>query len=208
MFSGLLFRLKNRKREKINLKRPAQNLVEFVFIIPLLIAILFGILEFAIFYRNVNAVEDIATEAAVAASRRLVLDTMTSNNIADTSNTGFNKAAKAARDVVMKRRGTLGIPALTLAYNDLGAGFGARPYALYEIVSTQTRLIDGVSTPIITLVVDYRTPSEDGIMVQLIYQYRTLLVGAQLPMLGSTPVTLIPRDIPISSTRIKQYLIY
>ncbi|HBG49378.1 MAG TPA: hypothetical protein DDW90_07745 [Cyanobacteria bacterium UBA9971] len=196
------------KREKINLKRPAQNLIEFVFIIPLLIVILFGILEFAIFYRNVSVVEDIATEAAVAASRKLVLDTMTSNNIADTSNAGFNKAAKAARDVVMMKRGKLGLSNLTLAYNDLGAGFGARPYALYEIVSTQTRLVDGVATPIITLVVDYRAPNEDGMMVQLTYQYQTLLLGIQLPVFGSTPVVLIPRDIPISSTRIKQYLIY
>lgn len=190
------------------MKRPAQNLIEFVFIIPLLIVILFGILEFAIFYRNVSVVEDIATEAAVAASRKLVLDTMTSNNIADTSNAGFNKAAKAARDVVMMKRGKLGLSNLTLAYNDLGAGFGARPYALYEIVSTQTRLVDGVATPIITLVVDYRAPNEDGMMVQLTYQYQTLLLGIQLPVFGSTPVVLIPRDIPISSTRIKQYLIY
>jgi len=190
------------------LKRPAQNLIEFVFIIPLLIVILFGILEFAMFYRNVNVVEDIATEAAVAASRKLVLDTMTSNNIADTSNTGFNKAAKAASDVVMKRKGSLSIPTLTLAYNDLGTGFGARPYALYEIVSTETRLIDGVATPILTLVVDYRSPTEDGIMVQLIYQYQTLLFGFQLPVFGSEPIVLIPRDIPISSTRIKQYVLY
>jgi len=190
------------------LKKPAQNLIEFVFIIPLLIVILFGILEFAIFYRNVSVVEDIATEAAVAASRRFVLDTMTSNNIADTSNTGFNKATKAAIDVVTKRSGSFGIPVGTFVYNDLGVGFGTRPYALYEIVSTQTRAVDGVSTPILTLVVDYRSPGEDGIMVQLTYQYQTLLLGIQLPVFGSTPVVLIPRDIPISSTRIKQYLIY
>jgi len=190
------------------LKKSAQNLIEFVFIIPLLIVILFGIIEFAIFYRNVSVVEDIATEAAVVASRRLVLDSMTSNNIADTSNTGFNKAVKAASDVVMKRSGSLGISALTLAYNDLGSGFGTRPYALYDVSSTETRIVDGVATPLITLIVDYRTPNEDGIMVQLVYQYRTLFVGAQLPTLSGEPLVLIPRDIPISSTRIKQYLLY
>ena len=190
------------------MKKTAQNLVEFVFVIPLLIIILFGILEFAMFYRNVNVVQDIATEAAVTASRRLVLDTMTSNNIADLTNTGFNKAAKAARDVVYNRRRALGIENLTFVYTDLGTTFGSRPYALYQIDSTQTRSINGVVTPILTLMVDYRTPMEDGIMVQVIYQYRTLLVGAELPVLGGPPFVIIPRDVPISSTMVKQYLMY
>lgn len=190
------------------LKKPAQSLIEVVFVIPLLLIIIFGILEFAIFYRNVNVVEDVATEAAVSAARRFVLDSMSSNNIADTSNAGFNSAVTAAMDVVIKRKGALGLSSLTFSYTDLGAVYGSRPYALYQIDSTQTRTINGTATPVVTLMVDYRTPKDDGIMVQLIYQYRTLFAGAELPVLGGPPVVLIPRDIPISSARVREYISY
>ena len=192
------------------MKRTAQNLIEFVFIIPLLILILFGIVEFGIFYRTVSVVEDIAKDAAVTASRRFVLDTMASNDITDITNAGFNKAVKAAMDVVNKRKSALGVTNLTFVYTDLGAdsAMGVEPYALYQIDSVETRTIEGVVTPLVTLVVDYRNPPENGITVQLVYQYRTLLVGAQLPVLGGPPVVIIPRDIPVSSTRIKQAVTY
>lgn len=190
-------------------RKPAQNLIEFVFVIGLLIVILLGILEFALFYRNVNVVEDIANEAAVTAARRFVIDSgankMDSNDI---TNAKFNSAAAAAIDVVRKRRGSLGIPTLTFSYTDLGSAYGARPYALYQIDSTQTRTINGVATPLVTIFIDYRTPSTDGVMVQVVYQYRTLMAGAQLPVLGGAPIVIIPRDIPISSTRAKEYINY
>lgn len=189
------------------MKRTAQNLVEFALIVPLLLVILFGILEFAIFYRNVNVVQDIATEAAVAASRKIILDSMASNVITDTSNTGFNKAVLAASDIVVKRRGKLSFSNLTFTSIDMGATYGARPYALYKIDSTQTKIINGINTPVVTLMVDYRRPVEDGIMVQLVYQYSTLFGGVQLPV-GNSPIVLLPKDIPINSTRIKQYTIY
>ena len=187
------------------MKRTAQNLVEFVFIFPLLIIILFGILEFGIYFRNANVVEDIAKEASSSASRKLVLDTMTSSTITDTSSTGFNKAVKAAIDVVNKRRKQLGLITLGFAYTNLG---GTRPYAVYQINSTQTRMIGGVATPLVTLIVDYSAPTEKGVIVQLVYQYRTLLLGAAFPVLGGAPIVIIPRDMPISSSKIRQYVTY
>lgn len=174
-------------------------------------------MEFGIFYRTVSVVEDIAKEAAVTASRRFVVDNnpppplpptkMDSTVIGDLR---FNSAVKAAMDVVNKRKSALGISSLTFVYNDLGAdpAMGLEPYALYQIDSVETRNIEGVITPLVTLMVDYRNPTQDGIMVQLVYQYRTLLVGAQLPVFGGPPVVIIPRDIPISSTRIKQVVTY
>jgi len=189
----------------MNLKRTAQNLIEFVFVFPLLIIILFGILEFGVFYRNAHVIEDIATEAAVSASRKLVYSTMTSDDI---TNANFNIAAKAAKDVVMKRRGVFAPSDLTFAYIDTGTQFGTRPYALYRIDSNETRMIDGILTPIVSIVIDYRNPEEDGITVQLIYQYRTMLVGASFPVLGGAPIVIIPRDITISSAKIKQYITY
>jgi len=153
----------------------------------------------------VHVVEDIATEAAVSASRKLVYSSMTSNVI---TNVNFNAAALASRDVVLKRRGALGTPTLNFVYTDPGAQFGTRPYALYQLDSTETRVIDGTPTPIVTIMIDYRNIDEDGITVQLIYQYRTMLVGASLPVLGGAPIVIIPRDIPISSTKIRQYVTY
>ncbi len=192
------------------MKKNAQSLIEFVFIFPLIIIILLGIVEYAIFYKNVSVIEDIATEASVLASRRFVLDSMTcaNSNYNVCSTNTFNVAVKAAIDIVMKRRGAIGVPTLTFKYTDLGTPFGLEPYALYQIDSIQTKIIDGVATPIITIMVDYRSPEEEGIIVQLIYQYRTLFVGAQFPVLGGAPIVLIPRDIPISSSKVTQYLTY
>ena len=203
MFSDLFT-----KERKNNLKRKSQNLVEFVFILSLLLVILFGILEFGMYYRNVNVVEDIATEIAVTGSKRLIFSTMTSVDITNTTNAGFNSAAKAAIDVVTRRRGALAIPTLTFNYTNKTGPWGTRPYAFYQLDSTQTRNINGVNTPIVTILFDYRNVNKNGLSVQLIYQYRTLLVGAQFPNADGSPIVIIPRDIPIRSTMVKQYLMY
>jgi len=186
-------------------KRPSQSLIEIVFILPLIIIILFGIVEYAMFFRNVSVVEDIATEAAVAASRKIVSSTMTSSTYGGSP---FNTAVKAAGDAVVNKKAAIGMPSLTLGYTDLGATFGNRPHSLYQLDSTEMRTIDGTPTPIVTVLVDYRNPDQEGVTVQVLYQYRTLLVGAQLPVLGGPPIIIIPRDIPISSSKIQEFINY
>lgn len=194
------------------MKKTAQNLVEFVLVFPLLIILLLGILEFGLFFRNVSVVQDIAEEAAVAASRKIVTDTMACQSSTYVSSCGnlstFNSAILAATNVVLKRKGSLGINTLSFTYNDLGSTFGNEPYTIYQMDSLENRIINGVVTPILSLIVDYRNPIQNGISLQLVYQYRTLLIGASFPVMGGTPIVIIPRDMAIRSTNVKQYIMY
>lgn len=192
------------------MKRKAQNAVEFVLVFPFLFVILFGIVEYAVYYRTANVVENIATEASVAASRQLVLNAMTcSNNNYTTCGAGtFNAAVSAATTVVKNRSGSLGYPSLTYRYQDLGATFGAEPYAVYQMYSQQSRQVGSVTKPLVILLVDYRNPISEGVKVQVIHQYRTILMGFSIPVFGAAPIVIIPRDVTMSSSRIVQYINY
>jgi len=187
------------------LKRKAQYTVEFVLIFPLIIMLLFGIIEFGMYYRSVYIVQDIAEEAASVASRQIVLDSMISDDI--TSNS-FNQAAIASRDVVLARAKSLAVAGLVLNYVDLGPTYGKKPFALYEFDSAETKILNGVTTPIISLLVDYRNPSENGMAVQVVYQYKTLFYSLSFPLPGGNVITLLPKDINISSTKVQAYLNY
>jgi hypothetical protein len=93
---------------------------------------------------------------------------------------------------------TFGAPTIT----------GTEPFALYEYKSTQTRnTVEGVK-PIMTVIIDFRDVSKDGIILQLSYQYKTILVGASLPVPGNKPIAIIPSDIKITSKKIQQYNSY
>lgn len=194
--------------------RQGQNLIEFVIVMPLLIVILFGIIEFALFWKTTQTVQEIALAAAAAAASKIV-------NEGDAN----NAAVLAARDVVQNRAGSLGISNLQPLTPNPVNGFGNAPFALYEATSQETRRdANGNMQPLIDLTVDYRSPYATytnpatftnnaapvggGIITQLTYRYNTILLGAQFTLPGGTVVTIIPREIDISSTKIQQYSNY
>jgi len=55
-----------------NLKKNAQNIIEFVFVFPLVITLVLAIFELAMFYRTVHAVQSVALQAAANASTQIV----------------------------------------------------------------------------------------------------------------------------------------
>ena len=187
-------------------KRRSQGLIEIVFTFPLVLFCLFGILEYGLYYRSVCVVQDMANEAAIVACRTNVVDTQVSTDITDTDPvTGYNAAVLAARDTVWRR-----LPQLELSHTiasahspDYDIGWGARPYSMYEVFSPLYR--PGDTIPIVVLSVDYRNVPVEGVIVQVSFQYRTLLMGVSLPLLGSKPIVLIPKIVPISSTQVRQY---
>ncbi len=189
--------------------RKGQNLVEVVLIMPLLIIILLGILEYALFQRNVAAVQDVATEAAVAASKHYV--DLGSGPFAGAYVVGENPAVDAALDVVKSRGNSITGRNITLSYNDLGSAYGQRPLALYEFTSTQNTNYNGSTVPVVTVTIDYRDPMRDGVSTQFIYHYNLVLFGMRfvIPGInGGRAITLIPPDIQISSTQTRQYVHY
>lgn len=199
--------------------KQGQNLIEVILVIPLLLIIILGILEYALFQRNVNAVQDIAQEAAVAASK-LYVDPNTCvgaappaycTNPATAYDPAENPAVESARTLALNRVKALGASGITLNYDNPGTAFGQRPFALYKFDSNKTVEYKGETVPLISFDVDYRDPVYDGVSTQLIYHYSLVLFGLEFVIPGINQgrrITVIPRNIEISSTQTKQYVHY
>ncbi|OGI02252.1 MAG: hypothetical protein A2Y25_09135 [Candidatus Melainabacteria bacterium GWF2_37_15] len=200
-------------------KQKGQNLIEVVLIIPLLLVIILGILEYALFQRNVSAVQDIATEAAIAASKQYVSENACSVATPPAwcaegaaYDTTENPATEAALALVERRLGSLGVSDIVFDYNaDIGLSFGQRPFALYEFNSTKTVEYKGNPVPLVTFTLDYRDPTTNGVSTQLIYHYNLVLFGMEFSIPGvnqGRTITIIPRNVQLSSTQTKQYVHY
>lgn len=191
------------------MKKNAQYLIEFVFVFPLMILSLFAILEYGVYYRNVNLVQDIANEAAVVAATAHITDTQTSTNIGNTDPvTGCNAGVLEAMNSLSGRTRQLGIASTN--WGDSGnyssGGWGFPPYSIFELQSSDTTSVDGIATPTVTIFIDYRDPKAEGVTVQISFIHQTLLFGLSIPVFGSKePITIIPRTVSIRSTEVKQY---
>ena len=188
-----------------NTGKKSQNLIEVILIIPLLLIILFGIIEYSVFQKTVSTVQDIAEDAAIAASKYYV--DPTSGPFAGVYTTTENPAVNAALNKVRIRTHVLGLNFNNYAYNDLGSAFGKRPFALYEFDATDTITYKGNSVPILIFTVDYRDPMYEGVSTQLIYYYHLMLMGLKLGVPGRE-ITIIPDIIQISSIQTREYVNY
>lgn len=184
-------------------KRKSQNLIEIVIIIPLLLAILLGILEYAVFQRNVSAVQDIALEAAVVASKHYVDEEVT---IGDPFNE--NPAVRASLDLIFERVKVLGYEGLSFKFNDLGPAFGKRPFALYEFQTTKEVDYRGKNKPVMIYNIDYRDPIKEGVSTQLVFHYKLIMFGFRICYWSGRCFDIIPDTVQISSTQTKQYIHY
>jgi Flp pilus assembly protein TadG len=180
------------------LKKNAQNLIEFVFVFPLVVMLVLAIFELAMFYRTVHSVQNVALQAAANASTQIVTSDMTSTIIGDPK---FNVAAQRALDVVIAKEGALNSSKTSSFTVTTDANFGSPPYTLYEFKGNQT---SETGKPLVTLRVDYSNPMQNGIKTQLIYQYSTIIFAAAVPLPNGDTMTIIPRNIEISSTKIQQ----
>jgi|GEM_PF-3203383 len=184
-------------------RRKSQNMVEVIFIIPLLIMILLAIVEYAVFQRNVATVQDIAVDAGVAASKYYVDESIVPGNPFTE-----NPAVEAAVNIVMQRIHVLGEPNLVFKHYDWGPGFGQRPFALYDFYTTKTVRYKGRDVPVVTFSVDYRDPVQDGVSTQLAYHYQLMFFALRLCYWTGRCLEIIPGTVQISSTQTKQYVHY
>ncbi len=199
----------------INNARKSQNMIEVILIIPLLLVILFGIVEYAVFQRTVSAVQDIAEDAVVAASKYYVAP-----NVCNLSSPPAwcangapydpteNSAVNAALNKILTRVHVLGgLQGVNFKFKDLRSAFGKRPFALYEFDATKTTTYRGQTVPVMILTVDYRDPMHEGVSTQLIYYYHLIIMGLKLQIPGRK-ITIIPDIVEISSTQTRDYVNY
>lgn len=190
-------------------KRRAQNLIEFVVIIPILILLIFGIMEIAVFWRTANSVQQIAlTVAESAASAYFNTDNfdksgascVDSSITADgTSNPAICKALK----VLQERLPELGFKDVKFSKVNLGSAYGSEPFTFYEYQNSEAT--GNLKVGDIKIDIDYRDPYKNGVIVQMNYNYTTILLGAVFTLPGGSEIVIIPKNIEVSSTKIQQY---
>ena len=78
---------------------------------------------------------------------------------------------------------------------------GNEPFALYEI--TSSNIIASTEKPQITLWVDCRNPFENGIVTQIEFYHKTLIMKATIPRFDDgAPIVVIPDNIHIASPKL------
>lgn len=168
----------------------AQNLVEFIFILPILIFMTLAIFEVSLFWQDVNSVYSLNTEinanVALIAPKNMVMGQTCA-------------AAVEGRKILEERDSIISLNNPTYSTTTID---GNEPFALYKIFSTNN--ITGTSNPQISLWVDCRNPFENGITTQVEFYHKTLVMKASLPRIDqpNNPIVIIPEDVFIASPKL------
>lgn len=176
-------------------KTKGQNLVEFVFVFPILIFLTLGIFEVALFWQDLNSIYALNSE--INANVALL----------DTNNMQLGTRCSAATDAfaILEKKDSM-ISLNNPGYND-GAAIndssliddGKEPFALYKYKSNN--LVAG--KPQITLWVDCRNPFENGVMTQIEFYHKTMIMKASIPRFDKPdPIVIIPDNVFIASPKL------
>lgn len=169
----------------------AQNLVEFVFVLPILIFLTLVIFEVALFWQETNAIYNLNAE--INANAALVEPYGMA--LGDTC-----KAAKAAADTFQTKASLVSLTNNTLTKTILD---GNEPFALYKYVSGTTVTAGGVTKPQVALWVDCRNPFENGVTTQIEFYHKTMIMKASIPRFDNEPpIVIIPANIFVASSKL------
>lgn len=196
------------------MKKRAQYIIEFVFVFPILILALFAVIEYGLFYRDVHVIQDIAYEAATVAAKAQVFSTQTAislNNVDPL--TGCNAATIAVKNAIDKRTSQLDMVGNMgwglLVYGNSGPEtWGIEPYTVYEIQSDKLKSVNGVDTPVLKIILDYRNGADGDLTLQISYVHQTVFFGMSFPVVGGDPVVIIPNTFLINSTEVRKSIMY
>lgn len=167
--------------------KPAQNLIEFLFVLPILIFVTLGIFEVALFWQDVNSIYNLNAE--INANAALVDNAKLS--LGDTC-----PAATAAKDALEDKDSMISMTNPTYTKNIM---YGSEPYALYKYTSSTT--VSG--NPQTTLWVDCRSPFEEGITTQLEFYHKTIVMKATIPRFDKPEgIVIIPDKVFIASPKL------
>lgn len=169
--------------------KPAQNLIEFVFVFPMLIFLTLVMFEVALFWQDVNAVYNLNSEI----NAKLALVDNSGLALGDECN-----SAKEALTILNAKQSMISLTNVTFSS---GKEDGKEPFALYKFAS-DTKVNSG-TTPQITLWVDCRNPFEDGVTTQVQFYHKMVIIKASIPRFDKgDPIVIIPDNIFIASTKL------
>jgi Flp pilus assembly protein TadG len=175
------------------------------------LVLLFGIVEYGLFYWNTILVQSIAAKAAYRIATTPVSSSESCNmqNYSICPVNSRNQAIRAVGDVLDENLKKLGVTTSTqqdvdgdgvvepsesvlggFRYTNAGEiGWGSPPYTLYEMTSTDTVTVqtDPLEVvPLFSFMLDYRNP-EEAFRFRLTYCYKPIMFGGiQIPMFATT----------------------
>lgn len=164
-----------------------QNLVELVVVLPLLVLLILGIMQLGLYWRTFQTIESVALEGSNVAASEI-----------DNLSTTQNEPVEAAITAVNNRLSMAGLPNVSSAVSPIS---GTAPNALYQSSAV-------VNPRDLQLTIDYRNPTANGVVVQVVYGYKPILAGTSIPVPGGSPITIIPDFVEVSSSQIQQYNMY
>lgn len=171
------------------INKKAQNLIEFAFVLPIIIFITLCIFEVALFWQEVNAIYSLNTEINASAGLQDAVEL----NLGDEC-----PAAQRALTVLESKDNAIGLSDVN--YSKIIQD-GSEPFALYRYVSINKIVSTG--DPQVTLWVDCRNPFENGIITQIEFYHKTLVMKASIPRFDKPePIVIIPDKIFIASPKL------
>lgn len=182
--------------KRLAFKKSAQNIVEAIFIIPVLIIFTLAIFELALYWQDVNAVyslnNEINANVALSDIKQLTLNTATPV---------ICPAVPIAKTILEQKDSsiTLNNPVYSISLQQTGLLPDLEPFALYKITSANQ--VDG--KPQVSVWVDCRSPFENGIITQVEFYHKTVVMKASIPRFDKPePIVIIPDNIFISSPKL------
>lgn len=192
-------------------QKNSQNLLEFIFILPMLIFISFTILEVALYWQDVNAIYNLNAEINANAAL-LTYKNISMGSVCPAVDNSTNSAGeytnKNSALAILERRSE-SITMIKTKFNAAVADGKTPPYVLYRVTGgsiIKPDPINGVAQPAtnqVVLWVDCRNPFEDGVTTQLEFYHKTLVMHASIPRLDKPePIVIIPNNIFIASPKL------
>lgn len=189
----------------------SQNLLEFIFVLPILIFLSLAIMEVALFWQDVNTIYNLNAEINANAAL-LTYDGTNLGDVCPAANDSKNAdgtyieyhSAIATLDRIDKAI-TLTNPTYTNHVTAAANGDGTtEPFVLYKFEGGPSiTASNGQSARQITLWVDCRNPFEEGVTTQLEFYHKTLVMKASIPRFDKPePIVIIPDKIFIASPKL------
>lgn len=175
---------------------PAQNLIEFIFVFPILLLVTLVILEVALFWQDVNAIYNLNAEI----NANMALLDYTGKTLGNVCPAADETDPKSAISILKNKDSIISLSETTYVH-DTAKEDGQEPFRLYKFNSTTG--VDGQTKPQITLWVDCRNPFEDGIITQIEFYHKTMIMKASIPRFDKPePIVIIPDTIFIASPKL------
>lgn len=193
----------------------SQNLLEFIFVLPMLIFISLAILEVALYWQDVNTIYNLNAEinANLAlldyTGKKMGEACIAVDNSRDSTGAYVQPhSALATLERTSKMITMTDTPTFNVALID-PPNTSAQPFSLYKVTGGPIITpdpINGVAQPAtnqIVLWVDCRNPFEDGVTTQLEFYHKTIVMHASIPRFDKPePIVIIPDKIFIASPKL------